>query len=127
MNSPTATRFAQDWFDLTTTYLCLFLLLNYDWFVLHHHYLFAFLLFAPLPSLLLVFLCSSMMFECRESTWNVFGRTARNRMLSEALVFHQTLSTPKAGYIGRFRRAHPKGELEQSIFFFQDPIIRMSL
>jgi hypothetical protein len=35
MNSPTATRFAQYWFVLPTTYLCLFLLLNYDWFVLH--------------------------------------------------------------------------------------------
>ena len=40
------------------------------------------------------------------------GRTVRNNTPSEALVFHQTLSTPKASYIGRFRRAHPKGQLE---------------
>ena len=43
-------------------------------------------------------------------------------MLLEALILHQTLSTPKVGYIGRSRRAHPKGELEQSMFFTQDPI-----
>ena len=33
-------------------------------------------------------------------------------MLPEALVSHQTLSTPKVSYIRQFRRAHPKGELE---------------
>ena len=43
---------------------------------------------------------------------NTCGRTVRNNMLSEALVFHQTLSTPKVSYIGQFRRAHPTGELE---------------
>ena len=33
-------------------------------------------------------------------------------MLLEALIFRWTLSTPKVSYIGQFRRAHPKGELE---------------
>ena len=55
------------------------------------------------------------------------GRTARNSTLSEVLVFHQMLSTPKVSYIGRFHRAHPKEEVEQSMFFTQDPIMRMSL
>ena len=45
------------------------------------------------------------------------GRTARNSTLLETLIFHQTLSTPKASYIRRFHRAHPKGELKQSMFF----------
>ena len=40
------------------------------------------------------------------------GRTTRNNTPSEALVFHQTLSTPKQATSGGFRRAHPKGELE---------------
>jgi len=48
-------------------------------------------------------------------------------MLLETLVFHLTLSTLKISYIGQFRRAHPKGELEQSTFSIQDPIMRMSL
>ena len=48
-------------------------------------------------------------------------------MLLEALIFHQTLSTPKVSYIGQFRQARPKGELEQSMFFIQDPIMRASL
>ena len=30
-----------------------------------------------------------------------YGRTAQNSPFTEALVFHQTLSTPKASYIGR--------------------------
>ena len=34
------------------------------------------------------------------------GRTAQNTTLTEALVFHQTLSTPKASYSGGIRRAH---------------------
>jgi len=55
------------------------------------------------------------------------GRTARNSTLLETLIFHQTLSTPKASYIRRFHRAHPKGELKQSMFFLQDPIMRTSL
>ena len=48
-------------------------------------------------------------------------------MLPEALIFHQTLSTQKVIYIGRFHQAHPKGELEQSTFFLQDPIMRTRL
>ena len=55
------------------------------------------------------------------------GRTARISTLPEALVFHQTLSTPKVSYGGRFRRAHLKEELEQSTFFIQDPIMRTGL
>ena len=48
---------------------------------------------------------------------NYCGRTAQNSTLTEALVFHQTLSTLKVDYIGWSHRAHPKGELEQSTFF----------
>ena len=55
---------------------------------------------------------------------DICGRTVRNSTLSGALVFHQTLSTPKVGYIERFRRAHPKGELEYSTFFIQDQIMK---
>ena len=47
------------------------------------------------------------------------GRTARISTLTEALVFHQTLSAPKAGYSGGIRRAHPKGEPERSTFFLR--------
>ena len=36
------------------------------------------------------------------------GRTARNGTLSEALVFHQTRSTPKASYIGRIPSSTPQ-------------------
>ena len=39
-------------------------------------------------------------------------RTSQNNMLSEALIFHSTLSTPKISYIGQFRRAHPTRELK---------------
>ena len=55
------------------------------------------------------------------------GRTAQNSTLLEALVLHQTVSTPKAGYIGRFRQAHPKRELEQSTFYIQNSIMSTSL
>ena len=57
----------------------------------------------------------------------VYGKFAQNGTLPEALIFHQTLSAPKISYIGRVRRAHPKGELEQSTFFIQDPIMSTSL
>ena len=40
------------------------------------------------------------------------SRTARNNTPSKALLFHQTLSTPKAGYIGWVPSSAPKGELE---------------
>ena len=55
------------------------------------------------------------------------GRTARNSTLSEVLVFHQMLSTPKVSYIGWFRLAHLKGELEQSTYYRQGQIMSMSL
>ena len=48
-----------------------------------------------------------------------YGRTTRNSTLTEALVFHQTLSTPKASYSGGIHRAHPKGEPERSTFFLR--------
>ena len=37
------------------------------------------------------------------------GRTAQNNTPSEALVFHQTLSTPKASYIRRIPSSTPQG------------------
>ena len=36
------------------------------------------------------------------------GRTVRNNTLTEVLVFHQTLSTPKASYIGRVPSSTPQ-------------------
>ena len=48
-------------------------------------------------------------------------------MLLEALVFRWTLSTSKVSYIGQFRQAQPKGELKQSTFYHQDPIMSTSL
>ena len=65
------------------------------------------------------FICQILGFEKSYETRRLMirsdttcGRTARNSTLPKALVFHQTLSTPKVSYIGRFYRAHPKGELE---------------
>ena len=46
-----------------------------------------------------------------------YGRTAQNNTLTEVLVFHQTLSTPKTATTSDIRQAHPKGELERSTFF----------
>ena len=69
----------------------------------------------------------STLFASMLSSEVTCGRTTRNSVLTEALVFHQTLSTLKASYIEWFRRSHSKGELEQSTFFFQDPIMRTSL
>ena len=37
-----------------------------------------------------------------------YGRTVRNNTLIEVLVFHQTLSTPKASYSGHTPRENPK-------------------
>ena len=37
------------------------------------------------------------------------GRTAWNSTLTEALVFHQTLSTPKASYNERYLSGTPQG------------------
>ena len=37
------------------------------------------------------------------------GRTVRNSTLTEVLVFHQTLSTPKASYSGRCPSGTPQG------------------
>ena len=59
---------------------------------------------------------------CRGS----YGRTVRISTLTEALVFHQTLSTPKVSFSGGIRRAHPKGEPKRSTFFSKDPIMRTS-
>ena len=76
--------------------------------------------------------CGQLVFKAEEGIGRMIGqtrcgRTARDSMLPDALVFHQTLSTPKVSYIGWFHRAHPKGELEQSTFFIQNPIMRTGL
>ena len=47
------------------------------------------------------------------------GRTVRNNTLSDAFVFHQTLSASKVSYIGQFRQAYPKRELENPYFFIR--------
>ena len=45
-----------------------------------------------------------------------YGRTAQNSILTEVLVFHQTLSTPKATTTSGIRRTHPEGEPKRSTF-----------
>ena len=54
------------------------------------------------------------------------GRTAQNNMLTEVLVFHQTLSTPKASYNGQSLSDTPQGRTRKIHIFFNDPIMRTS-
>ena len=54
------------------------------------------------------------------------GRTAQNSILTEALVFHQTLSTPKASYSERCPSGTPRGRTQKIHIFPKDPIMRMS-
>jgi hypothetical protein len=53
-------------------------------------------------------------------------KTARNSILTEALVFHQTLSTPKAGYISRYPSGTPQGKTQKIHIFPKDPIMGTS-
>ena len=55
-----------------------------------------------------------------------YGRTTQNSTLMEVLVFHQTLSTPKAGYSGRYPSGTPQGRTQKIHIFPKDPILRMS-
>ena len=48
-----------------------------------------------------------------------YGRTARNNVLTEALVFHQTLSTPKASYSGLYPSGTPQGRTQKIHIFPQ--------
>ena len=48
---------------------------------------------------------------------NKCGRTARNNILTEALVFHQTLSTPKASYSGQYSSSTPQGRTRKIHIF----------
>ena len=54
------------------------------------------------------------------------GRTARKSTLTEALVFHQTLSTPKASYSERCPSGTPRGRTRKIHIFPKDPIMRTS-
>ena len=54
------------------------------------------------------------------------GRTVRNNTLTEVLVFHQTLSTPKASYSGRYPSGTPQGRTRKIHIFPKDPIMRTS-
>ena len=47
------------------------------------------------------------------------GKTARGNTPSEALVFHQTLSTPKASYTGRYPSGTPQGRTRKIHIFPQ--------
>ena len=60
----------------------------------------------------------SMIIEC--------GRTTRNNMLTEVLVFYQTLSTLKASYSGRYPSGTPQGRTRKIHIFSKDPIMRTS-
>ena len=55
-----------------------------------------------------------------------YGRTARNNTLTKVLVFHQTLSTPKASYSGRYSSGTPQGRTRKIHIFPKDPIMRTS-
>ena len=59
-------------------------------------------------------------------TISVYGRTVRNNTLTEVLVFHQTLSTPKASYSGRYPSGTPQGRTRKIHIFSNDPIMRTS-
>ena len=54
------------------------------------------------------------------------GRTTQNNTLTEVLVFHQTLSTPKAGYSERYPSGTPQGRTRKIHIFPKDPIMRTS-
>ena len=54
------------------------------------------------------------------------GRTVRNSTLTEALIFHQTLSTPKASYNRRYPSGTPQGRTQKIHIFPKDPIMRTS-
>ena len=56
----------------------------------------------------------------------ICGRTARNGTLTEMLVFHQTLSTPKASHSGRYPSGTPQGRTRKIHIFPKDPIVRTS-
>ena len=47
------------------------------------------------------------------------GRIARNSTLMEALVFHQTLSTPEASYSERCPSGRPRGRTRKIHIFSQ--------
>ena len=65
-----------------------------------------------------IFICLIGVLSC--------GRTARNNTLREVLVFHQTLSTPKAGYRGRYPSGTPRRRTQKIHIFPKDPIMRTS-
>ena len=47
------------------------------------------------------------------------GRTAQNNTLTEVLVIHQTLSTPKASYSGRYPSGTPQERTRKIHIFSQ--------
>ena len=55
-----------------------------------------------------------------------YGRTAQNSTLTEVLVFHQTLSIPKASYSGRYPLGTPQGRTQKIHIFPKDPIMGTS-
>ena len=63
---------------------------------------------------------------CHAPIIGLCGRTTRNSTLTEALVFYQTLSTPKASYSGRYPSGTPQGRTRKIHIFPKDPIMRMS-
>ena len=54
------------------------------------------------------------------------GRTTQNSPLTEVLVSHQTLSTPKTGYRERCPSGTPQGRTRKIHIFPKDPIMRTS-
>ena len=54
------------------------------------------------------------------------GRTVQNSMLTEVLVSHQILSTPKIGYREQYPSGTPQGRTQKIHIFLEDPIMGMS-
>ena len=67
-----------------------------------------------------------LLFQVEDVSIATCGRTVRNNTLTEVLVFHQTLSTPKASYRGRYPSGTPKGRTRKIHIFPKDPIMKTS-
>ena len=65
-------------------------------------------------------------FEAAKSLLVSCGRIVRNNTLTEVLVFHQTLSTPKASYSGRYPSDTPQVRTRKIHIFPKDPIMKTS-
>ena len=68
----------------------------------------------------------SFYYKIRRYQHEECGRTAWNSTLTEVLVSHQTLSTPKTGYNERYPSGTPQGRTRKIHIFPKDLIMRTS-